>query len=106
VHTIYIFERRLKMDDYSNGFLNGSKFACRMIFLTAITYGAGYGVGKLSGIISERQKCNVKLELIERRYEEDKRVIDSFSDFLDRVKEREAEAEKCQNVKEETTDET
>ena len=90
------------MDDYSNGFLNGSKFACRMIFLTAITYGAGYGVGKLSGILSERQKCNAKLELVEKRYEADKCVIDSFRDFLDKVK----EAEKCQNVKEETTDET
>jgi len=93
------------MDDYSNGFLNGSKFACRMIFLTAITYGTGYGIGKLSGILSERRRYNAQLEVIESRYEEDKRVIDSFSDFLDRVKEREAEAEKCQNVKEETTDE-
>lgn len=94
------------MDDYSNGFLNGSKFACRMIFLTAITYGAGYGVGKLSGVLSERRKCNAELELIESRYEADKRVIDSFRDFLDKVKEKEAEAEKCQNVKEETADET
>lgn len=94
------------MDDYSNGFLNGTKFACRMIFLTAITYGAGYGIGKLSGVISERRKYNAQLELIESRYEEDKRVIDSFSDFLDRVKEKEAEAEKCKNVKEGTADET
>ena len=94
------------MDDYSNGFLNGTKFACRMIFLTAITYGAGYGIGKLSGVISERRKYNAQLELIESRYEEDKRVIDSFSDFLDRVKEKEAEAEKCKNGKEGTADET
>ncbi len=94
------------MDDYSNGFLNGSRFACRMIFLTAITYCAGYGVGKLSGVLSERQKCNAKLELIESRYEADKCVINGFREFLDKVKEKEKENEKCQNVKEETTDET